>query len=307
MNRPSKNQSPFLIGAHMSIAGGVHKALLEGQAFGANVIQIFTANQRQWHSKAISEAEVQLWEKTRTETGITHIMSHDNYLINLGSAKKLLLEKSRLAFAEEIKRCHQLKIDFLNFHPGAAVGTTEEKCLDTIVESLLSMKKELLEGKGKGKDHDKDKTNNTLSLLIETTAGQGTVIGYKFEQIGYIISRVHQEIPIGVCLDTCHSFAAGYDLRTKAGWEQTLKEFDSAIGLKYLKAFHVNDSLGDLGSRKDRHANLGKGKIGIAGFAAMMQHPKIKYLPKYLETPLGNIHWQDEIKLLQKLGKEHAH
>ncbi len=301
----TNQKKTFLIGAHMSIAGGVHKALLEGRNFGANVIQIFTANQRQWHSKAIPEAEIKLWEKTRAETGITHIMSHDNYLINLGSAKKELLEKSRKAFVEEIRRCHQLKIDYLNFHPGAAVGATEEECLDTIVESLLSFKKEILEGKGKGKDNDK--ANNTLSLLIETTAGQGTVIGYKFEQLGYIISRVHQEIPIGVCLDTCHSFAAGYDLRTKEGWTKTLKEFDHAVGLKYLKAFHVNDSLGDLGSRKDRHANLGKGKIGLAGFAAMMQHPKLKYLPKYLETPQGNLHWQDEIKLLQKLGKEDAH
>lgn len=288
-----KNQSTFLIGAHMSIAGGVHKALLSGQEFGANVIQIFTANQRQWHSKEIPETEIKLWEKARTETGITHIMSHDNYLINLGSSKAPLLAKSRKAFLEEIKRCHQLKIDYLNFHPGASLGATEEECLDTIVESLLSFKTEISKGK--------------TTLLIETTAGQGTVIGYKFEQLGYIISRVLKEIPIGVCLDTCHSFAAGYDLRTKEGWETTLQEFDKTIGLKYLKAFHVNDSLKPLGSRKDRHANLGQGEIGLTGFTAMMQHPKIKFLPKYLETPLGDLHWKNEIQLLQKLGKAHAH
>lgn len=285
-----KEKKTFLIGAHMSIAKGAHNALLEGFEIGANIIQLFTASQRQWHAKSFSEEEIQLWEEARKKTGITHIMSHDSYLINLGSAKTDLLAKSRKAFSEEIKRCHQLKIDYLNFHPGSAVGQTEEKCLETIAESLLELKKEISKGKTK--------------LLLETTAGQGSVVGYKFEHLEYIISRVEKEIPIGICLDTCHSFAAGYDLRNYEALDQTLKEFDKTIGLKYLKAFHVNDSVKGLGERKDRHANLGQGQIGINGFAALMQHPKTCYLPKYLETPDGQLHWKEEIKLLHQLGNK---
>ncbi len=279
----------ILIGAHMSISKGVHNALLEGQKIGANVIQIFTANQRQWQAKAISQEELVLWEKAREQTAITHIMSHSSYLINLGSSKKELLAKSRKAFLEELKRCHSLKLDYLNFHPGASVGFDEKSCLETIVESLLSFEKAAAKGK-------------TL-LLIETTAGQGTVMGYKFEQIGYIVERVKQAIPIGVCLDTCHTFAAGYDLKDHQSLEHTLKQFDLTIGLKYLKALHLNDSVKELGSRKDRHANIGKGWIGLQGFQAIMQHKKLRSLPKYLETPLGDKYWEDEIKLLKKLGK----
>lgn len=281
-------QSKVLVGAHMSIAGGVHNALLEGKKIGANVIQIFTASQRQWSYKSFSPEEISLWEKARSETGINHIMSHSSYLINLGSCKAELLTKSRRAFSQEIQRCRSLNIDYLNFHPGAAVGASEEECLDTIVKSLLSLKKEILKGK-------------TLPVL-ETTAGQGTVVGYKFEHIGHIVSEVEKEIPIGVCVDTCHSFAAGYDFKDEASLEKTLKAFDRAVGLKYLKALHLNDSAKELGSRKDRHANIGKGQIGLDGFKAIMQHPKLKPLPKYLETPLGYRYWEGEIKLLKKLG-----
>ena len=280
----------LLIGAHMSATGGVHKALYEGEKFGANIIQLFTANQRQWHTKKITDKEVGLWKKAKNETKITHIMSHSSYLINLGSQKKDLLKKSRNAFKEELMRCHQLKIDYLNFHPGAAVGATETECLDTIVESLLEIASIAKKG--------------TTRLLIETTAGQGTTIGYKFEHLAYIIKKTHKKLPVGVCIDTCHSFAAGYDIRTKEGWNKTLKEFDDLIGLHYLYAFHVNDSVNDLGSRKDRHANLGKGKIGLECFKYLMTNPKTKYLPKYLETPASNKYWKDEIKLLQKFGKK---
>ncbi len=217
-------------------------------------------------------------------------MSHDSYLINLGSPDPLLLEKGRKAFREEIKRCHQLKISYLNFHPGAATKGTEEKCLDTIAESLLSMEDLVHQG------HTK--------LVLETTAGQGTSVGHRFEQIHYILDKTHRKIPVGVCIDTCHIFAAGYDIRTEEGWKKTLQEFDDLIGLKYLSAFHLNDSQKDLGSRVDRHASLGKGKIGMDCFQFLMTSPKTRDLPKYLETPEGPPIWKEEIELLKKFAKE---
>jgi deoxyribonuclease IV len=286
-------EKKLLIGAHMSAAGGVHNAPYEGKKIRANIIQLFTSNQRQWNSTKLTQNEITLWEESIKATQMTHIMSHDSYLINLGSPQKELLEKSRKAFKEELLRCYQLKIDYLNFHPGAAVGSTEEECLDTIAESLLEL--EPLANGGQTR------------LLIEITAGQGTNVGYKFEHLGYIIKKVQKKIPIGVCIDTCHCFAAGYDIRTSEGWTKTLKEFDEIIGLDYLFAFHVNDSLFDLGSRKDRHANLGKGKIGLECFKFIMTDPRTKYLPKYLETPNGDIYWEDEINILKKFGKNDAH
>lgn len=278
----------ILVGAHMSIALGLDKALYEGQKIGANVIQIFTANQRSWREKNLSQKEIDLFKKAKKETQISYIMSHNSYLINLGSFETELLQKSRKAFKEEILRCHALEIDYLTFHPGSSKTNTEDQCLKKIVESLLFLKTIIKKGKTK--------------LLLETTAGQGTSVGYKFEHLGYIIKKT--KLPLGVCFDTCHSFAAGYDIRTKKAWDTTLKEFDKKIGLKHLLAFHVNDSMHDLGSRKDRHASLGKGKIGIESFKYLMKNPKTKHIPKYLETPLGEKMWEDEIKLLKKFGEK---
>ena len=286
----SSKSSPLLVGAHMSAAGGAYKALYEGEKFGATVIQLFTSNQRRWGGNKITEKDIKLFEKAKSETKITHIMSHDSYLINLGSPKKTILEKSKKAFLEEIERCHLLKIDYLNFHPGSAISASEESCLNTIAKSLLSMQKEINNGKTK--------------IVLETTAGQGSNVGYKFEHLSYIIKKVKGKIPIGVCIDTCHSFAAGYDIRTARGWNKTLLEFNKIVGLKYLMAFHLNDSLGDLNSRKDRHASLGKGKIGLECFKFLMTSPKTKYLPKYLETPEGGKYWKNEIKMLKKFGGE---
>lgn len=283
-------EKKLLVGAHMSTAGGVHNAPYEGEKIGANIFQLFTSNQRQWRTKKIEHEEAQLWEEAVKATGMSHIMSHDSYLINLGSPKKKMLKKSRKAFREELTRCHLLNIDYLNFHPGAAVGSTEQECLDTIVESLLELEDMAKQG--------------PTRLLIEITAGQGTNVGYSFEHLGYLVKKVHKKIPIGICIDTCHCFAAGYDIRSAKGWNKTLKEFDKIIGLPYLFAFHANDSLFDLGSRKDRHANLGKGKIGLACFKFLMVDPRTRHLPKYLETPNGEKYWVDEIKLLKKLGKK---
>ena len=276
----------IFLGAHTSAAGGAQNALYEGQKIGATTVQLFTANQRQWKARSLSQDEVHLFEKALKETGLKDIMSHDSYLINLGAPDPEVLLKSRQAFREEVIRCLQLGITYLNFHPGAALKEPVELCLERIVESLRGMK-DLFDGKV------------GLKLVIEATAGQGSAIGAKFEELGYIVERLKDELPIGVCIDTCHIFAAGYDIRTKEGLEHTLQEFDKKIGLKYLMAFHLNDSQKGLGSRVDRHAQLGEGMLGLECFRAIMQHPKLKQLPKYLETPGGPAFWEKEIQLLR--------
>lgn len=275
----------ILIGAHTSTAGGVYNALIAGEEIGANTIQLFTSNQKQWQGKKYSQEELDQWFEYREKINIKKIMSHDSYLINLGCPNEENLIKSRQAFSKEIERCNLLKIDYLNFHPGAALQESIEQCLDTIVESLL-LTRPLLEG-------------SNLRLLIEATAGQGSTVGHSFQHLGYLIENTKHKIPIGVCIDTCHIFAAGYDIRTKQAWDTTLNDFDKHVGLDFLFALHVNDSKYGLGSRKDRHAHLGEGEIGIEGFKAMMRHPKLKYLPKYLETPGGMPAWKEEISLLR--------
>ncbi|MGD2170280.1 MAG: deoxyribonuclease IV [Chlamydiota bacterium] len=278
-------EEKVLVGAHISIAGGLQLAPMRGKEVGATVMQIFTSNQKQWQGKRITEEELQLWHQALEDTGITHVMSHDSYLINLGSPKPPLLEKSRAAFRQELSRCHLLDIDYLNFHPGAATDSDVEKCLDTIIESLLTIKD--LSDKG------------PTRLLLETTAGQGSTVGHTFEQLAYIIRNVKQHIPIGVCIDTCHTFSAGYDIRTFDACEKTFQQFDDIIGMQHLYAFHINDSLKELGQRKDRHANIGKGFIGEECFKYLMQNSKTKHIPKYLETPNGSEFWKDEISLLK--------
>lgn len=279
----------LLIGAHTSASGGSFNALIEGSQIGATTIQLFTSNQKQWKGRSLSQEEIETFKRLKKETGIHTVMSHDSYLINLGSPDSLLLEKSRQAFKEELLRCHQLEIDYLNFHPGAYTTGSEQLCLDTITESLLQI--ESLAAKGKTK------------LLLETTAGQGTCVGHRFEQLGFILNHVKNTIPIGVCIDTCHIFSAGYDITTFDGWNKTLEEFNTFIGLPYLCAFHLNDSKNPLGSRKDRHANLGEGFIGLECFKFLMTDPRLKQLPKYLETPNGATMWKEEIALLKHLAE----
>lgn len=280
----------LLLGAHTSAAGGVHNALYEGREIGATTIQLFTANQRQWNSRSLSQESIDLWNKALDETGLKSIMSHDSYLINLGAPDPENLAKSRHAFREELIRSLQLGLAFVNFHPGAALKEGVKLCLDRIVESLLEVK-DLFTGKEK------------LKLLLETTAGQGSCVGASFDELAYIIERVKSEIPIGVCIDTCHIFAAGYDIRTKASLDATLDEFDRIVGLKYLNAMHLNDSVKDLGSRVDRHADLGKGMIGIECFKAIMQDSRLRHIPKYLETPGMAPVWKQEIALLRSFAE----
>ncbi len=279
----------LLIGAHTSGAGGLYNALLEGHKIGATTIQLFTANQRQWQSKGLDDEAIKAWHHAKKETGLREIMSHASYLINLGAPDAENLLKSRRTFSEEIKRCVALDISYLNFHPGAAIKEDPQKCLDLIVESLLQCQS-LLE-------------KSQLRLLLEMTAGQGSSVGHSFEQVAYILERVEKQIRVGVCIDTCHIFVAGYDLRTPKACDATLSEFDRIIGLKKLFAFHLNDSLKELGSRVDRHQPLGQGQIGMDCFEWLMTDPRTRELPKYLETPGGLELWEKEIKLLREFAK----
>lgn len=277
------------IGAHTSAAGGLHNALLEGKDIGATTIQFFTTNQKQWNGRPLTPEIIETWKRTAEETGLSHIMSHDSYLINLGGPRLEVLEKSRKAFSEEIDRCVKLGVSYLNFHPGASLDGDVQDCLDRIVESLL-LTQSFLEGGG-------------TRLLLETTAGQGSTVGYCFEHLAYIIEKVKNHIPIGVCIDTCHIFAAGYDIRTAEAWEKTLTEFDRIVGLAFLNAFHLNDSLKGLGSRVDRHQPLGEGQIGWECFKFLMRDQRTKDVPKYLETPGGPDLWKKEIEELRRFSK----
>ena len=282
--------SQLLLGAHTSTAGGLHNALTEGAAIGATTVQIFTSNQRQWKGRVLTEEILTLWDQHLSQTGLKNIMSHASYLINLGSPNEETLAKSLAAFKEELHRCHKLSVTYLNFHPGAAVGATLEQCLDQIVASLLQIEPVCQEG-------------NTR-LLLESTAGQGTCVGYDFEHLKYIIERTEHKLPIGVCIDTCHSFVAGYDLRDQASLQSTLKEFDKVVGLDKLYALHLNDSVKGLGSKVDRHAHLGEGQIGIDCFKAIVQDPLLQKLSLYLETPGGPPRWKEEIELLKNFYRQ---
>ncbi len=277
-----------LIGAHTSTAGGLHNALLEGVTIGATTIQMFTTNQKQWKGRILTDDIINLWKKTVDETGINRVMSHDSYLINLGSPNEEMLIKSRQAFQEEIKRCIDLDLTFLNFHPGASLDCEASHCLDKIIESIL-LNERLLE-------------KSELVILLEATAGQGSSVGHRFEQLAHIIEGVGKKVRLGVCIDTCHIFAAGYDIRTPEAWDKTLKEFDKVVGLEHLYAFHVNDSAKPFASRVDRHANLGEGLIGWDSFKFLMTDPRTRSLPKYLETPGGVPHWTIEIQKLKELA-----
>lgn len=281
----------LLIGAHTSAAGGAFQALLEGRQIGATTIQLFTANQKRWAGKLLDAAAINKWDETLKETGIRQVMSHDSYLINLGASNPDSLQKSLTAFREEIKRCKLLGLAFLNFHPGAALESDPQHCLDVIVNSLLHVK-DLVDG-------------GELRLLLEATAGQGSSVGYRFEHLAYIVDQVHSKLPIGVCIDTCHIFAAGYDLRTPEACDKTINEFDKTVGLEHLYAFHLNDSLKGLGSRVDRHAPLGEGMIGIECFRFLMNDHRTRNLPKYLETPGGPPVWEKEIRMLRDFASHY--
>ncbi len=278
---------PLLLGAHTSASGGPEHALLQGAEIGATMIQLFTSPQRQWRARPLTQERMQRFQETREKTKMKKVMSHASYLINLGSPDGQARLKSQQAFRQEIERCQALGIDYLNFHPGAALQGGRAACLDHIVESLLKMQ-DLLEG-------------GTPRLLVETTAGQGSLVGATFEEIGYLVEACKTRLPFGVCIDTCHIFAAGYDIRTPPDWEKTLDTFERQVGLHHLHAFHLNDSLHPLATHKDRHAPLGEGHIGMDSFVYLVSSVRTRHLPMCLETPGGPPRWKKEIAQLRAL------
>ncbi|MBI5042640.1 MAG: deoxyribonuclease IV [Nitrospirae bacterium] len=260
-----------LLGAHMSIEGGVSNAPLRGKKVGCDAIQIFTKNNNQWKSKKITDKEITAFKENLDRTVIKAVASHNAYLINLASPRKNVYKKSLNAFYDEMQRAEELGLPYLVFHPGAHLGEGEDIGIKRIAESI-----NLLLSK-------KPQTN--LMLLLETTAGQGTHIGWRFEQLAEIINLVEQKEKMGVCIDTCHIFAAGYDISTEEGYVKTFDEFDRIICLKRLKLFHLNDSKKGLASRVDRHEHIGKGMLGLNTFKMLLNDKRFKDIPMILETP----------------------
>lgn len=277
------------IGAHVSAAGGVENAPKNAADIGATAFALFTKNQRQWVAKPLTETSIVKFKEACEEYGFSQgqILPHDSYLINLGHPEKDPLQKSRNAFIDEMQRCEQLGIDRLNFHPGSHLGKIDEvSCLKTIAESInIAL----------------DKTNG-VTAVIENTAGQGTNLGFRFEQIAEIIDQVEDKNRIGVCIDTCHGFAAGYDFSTKEGYKKLWEEFDDLIGFVYLKGMHLNDAKKEIGSRVDRHAPLGNGFIGMEAFELLMKDERLNNIPFILETP-EPANWDKEIETLKGFAK----
>ncbi|KAA3610731.1 MAG: deoxyribonuclease IV [Calditrichaeota bacterium] len=275
------------IGAHVSSSGGVENAPLNAKEIEAKAFALFVKNQRQWFVKPLTTESIDGFKKNCEELkfDMDYVLPHDSYLINLGSPDPDGLEKSRNSFLKEIQRCEQLGIKMLNFHPGSHLKRiSEEECLDRIGESLNMML---------------DKTTG-VTLLIENTAGQGSNMGYKFEHLAHIIDIVEDKSRIGVCIDTCHTFGAGYELRNEDGFNKTFKTFEDIVGIEYLKGIHLNDSKKEFASRLDRHESIGDGLIGIDAFRFIMNDPRFEDMPIILETPNPE-RWAEEIKMLYSM------
>lgn len=278
------------VGAHVSASGGVYNAPINAMAIGAKAFALFTKNQRQWTAKALETKDIDRWfielEKSKIQT--KHILPHDSYLINLGHPEADARAKSFEGFVHEIQRCEILKLDRLNFHPGSHLRKiSEEECLNNIADSM---------------NRAIDATND-VKLVIENTAGQGSNLGYKFEHLAYIIDKIEDKSRVGVCIDTCHMFTAGYDIRTREAYDKTWNLFDEIVGRKYLMGMHINDSKPDLGSKVDRHDSLGCGKIGWDAFDFIMNDERMDDIPLVLETIDEEI-WAQEIKALYDLVKK---
>lgn len=292
------------VGAHVSASGGVQNAPLNAMEIGAKAFALFTKNQRQWVSKPLDSQTVDLFKKNLALSGILpkYVLPHDSYLINLGHPEADKLEQSRAAFIDEIERCEKLGLDKLNFHPGShlvklskkeahdeeALAKIENRCLEVIADSMNGAIEATKE--------------SSVKLVIENTAGQGSNLGYKFEHLAYIIERIEERSRVGVCLDTCHTFTAGYDLRTRETYDTTMALFDSIVGFNYLMGMHINDSKPPLGSHVDRHHSLGKGEIGWDAFGFIMNDPRMDEMPLILET-IDESLWAEEIKSLYALVK----
>lgn len=272
------------IGAHVSVAGGVENAPNAAQVIGCQAFAMFTKNQRQWKSQPLSNKSIQAFKTNLISSGIRPemVLPHDGYLINLGSSEAEKREKSLAGFLDEAERAEQLGLRLLNFHPGNHLDlVSEEECLDLIAEAMNSTIKA---------------TQNVI-LVIEATAGQGTSLGYKFEHLQYLINKVENKDRVGVCIDTCHIFSAGYEIASEKGYQKVWNDFNNIVGFQYLKAMHVNDSKVDLGKRVDRHESLGKGKLGWDFFKRLMQDKRLDNIPLILETTDETL-WSEEIKTL---------
>ncbi len=269
---------PFL-GAHFSIAGGLHKALVRAGDYGCTAVQIFTKNASTWKERILTDQDIEAFGGARRETGIGAIASHTAYLINLASPEKKKFDRACTALTGEMTRSAQLGIPWVVHHPGAHMGTGETAGIQRIAEGINRVLHET--------------QDNGPRLLLETCAGQGTTLGHTFEQLAAIFERVEQRDRLGFCLDTCHIFAAGYDIRTETAYHQTMAAFDRILGLDRLKVIHTNDARRELGSRVDRHHHIGKGEIGSLGFSLIMNDKRLAHIPKILETPKkeGGIDW----------------
>lgn len=275
------------IGAHVSVEGGVSNAPLNAAAIGAKSFALFTRNPSRWASKPITEAEAEAFRRNCQQCGFTPdvILPHDSYLINLGSPEPEKLEKSREAFLDEVRRCEQLGLTMLNFHPGSHMRMVEtDECLDTIAESLNIIL---------------DKTSG-VKAVIENTAGQGSNLGFTFEQIARIIHGVEDKSRVGVCIDTCHAHSAGYDMTSPEAYTETWRQFEDVIGLQYFCGMHLNDTLKAVGSHVDRHAPIGTGNLGWDFWRMLMADPRMDGIPLILETPEPEL-WPEEIKALYEL------
>ena len=277
------------IGAHVSAAGGVENAPANAHGIGATGFALFTKNQRQWVAAPLTAAQIDAFRKACDKYGYTpaQILPHDSYLINLGHPEREALEKSRAAFLDEMQRCEALGLDRLNFHPGSHLQKiSPERSLDLIAESInIAL----------------DKTRG-VTAVIENTAGQGSNLGFAFEHLAYLIERVEDKSRVGVCIDTCHAFAAGYDLRTAEACDKTFAELERVVGFGYLKGMHLNDAMKILGSHVDRHTPLSEGMIGMECFRYIMQDARFDGIPLILETP-DEQRWPEEIALLKSLAE----
>jgi len=278
------------VGGHMHIGGGVENAPLHAAAIGAKAFAMFTKNQYQWYAASYTPENIFLFKRHCEDCGYqtVHILPHASYLINLGHPEAAGLEKSRKAFIDEMKRCEQLGLCMLNFHPGSSLKRiTDEECLSRIAESVNIALKQ----------------TRGVCAVVENTAGQGSNMGYTFEQLAYIIEKVEDKKRIGVCLDTCHMFAAGYDISTSAGFREVFEHFEGVIGFNYLRGMHLNDSKKGVGSRIDRHEVIGKGMMGMEVFRQIMQDKRFDNIPLILETPdEGN--WKEDIEMLYHFNRE---
>ena len=272
------------VGAHVSAGGGVENAPLNAGDIKAKAFALFTKNQRQWFSAPLKDDNIILFKENCQKSGFdsNHILPHDSYLINLGHPESDGLKKSRASFRDEMKRCELLGLKYLNFHPGSHLRKIEEKeCLHIIAGSI----------------NDALNQTQTVTAVIENTAGQGSNVGYRFEHLAEIIDQVDDKKRVGVCLDTCHTFAAGYDIRKAEGFDRVLNEFDRIVGLNYLKGMHLNDSKKEFESHVDRHESLGKGKLGMETFHFIMNDNRFEEMPLILETPVPEL-WPREIETL---------